>query len=103
VSLRAKLTTEASLGLAVDLAFKLPRVLAFMMILKLENDPIDLLSPFSTRYIGGCVPVYDLFGPFFNAMEIRHGASAILPFDSTDIAKFSATLAAGNCQHRLAL
>jgi hypothetical protein len=84
------LASEASPRCAIEDALKASRMLAFMIILRLGEDSVNALTPLMRKYVWSSVSIYDLFGAFFDAMEICGGASTLLPTYTTDVAELRA-------------
>jgi hypothetical protein len=85
----AHLASEAPSRRAMKDALKASRMLAFMILLQLGEDPVNTNTPLIRKYVRTSISVHNLLGTLFDAIGICHNTFAFLPAHTTHVAELS--------------
>jgi hypothetical protein len=66
-------------------------VFTLVIILQFREHLVESCKPLVRQDVCWCVSVYDLFGSFFDAIDVCRGASAIFPLHATYVAELCTT------------
>jgi hypothetical protein len=99
----AHLASEAPPRRAMKDALKASRMLAFMIVLQLGEDPVNTNTPLTRKYVRTSVSFHNLLGTLFDAIRICSNAFAFLPAHTTHVAELSFAWTSATNEHRLLL
>jgi len=74
-------------------ALKASRMLAFVIVLQLGEDPVNTLTPHIRKYVWFSVSLYDLFCTLYDAIRVCCTATAFLPACATLVTELSLAVA----------
>jgi hypothetical protein len=91
----AHLAPETASGRTSNYALETARMLALVIVLQFGEDLVESFASLLREDIRWCISCHNLFRSLFDSVDVSCLATAILPFDTADIAELCATNAPG--------